>query len=127
MAEYIDRYAAIQFAEKHATNVAVALQGAIDPIAIEVFLTTKDCIKDYLSIFPAADVAEVKHGAWKLESEIHKMLDDVDEEFYVKCPFCNRTEWVGFDFEPEKMLEWARKEYPYCHCGAKMDGKENAE
>lgn len=72
---------------------------------------------------PAADVAEVKHGAWKLESEIHKMLDDVDEEFYVKCPFCNRTEWVGFDFEPEKMLEWARKEYPYCHCGAKMDGK----
>ena len=62
MAEYIDREAAIQFVEKHVTNVAVALQGAIDPIAIEVFLTTKDCIKDYLSILPAADVAEVKHG-----------------------------------------------------------------
>lgn len=79
-----------------------------------------ECIKEA----PAADVAEVKHGAWKLESEIHKMPDDVDEEFYIKCPFCNRTEWVGFDFEPEKMLEWARKEYPYCHCGAKMDGKD---
>lgn len=27
------------------------------------------------------------------------------------------------EFEDEKRLEWARKEYPYCHCGAKMDGK----
>lgn len=73
----------------------------------------------------AADVAEVKHGEWILKSKINKMADDVDEEFYVECPFCHRTEYVPFEFEEEKMLEYARTEYPYCHCGAKMDGGKN--
>lgn len=71
---------------------------------------------------PTADVMEVKHGAWELKSEIHKMLDDVDEEFYVECPFCHRVNWIPFEFEEEKMLRYAKEKYPYCNCGAKMDG-----
>lgn len=71
-----------------------------------------------------ADVAKVKHGEWELKSEIHTLFEDVDEEFYVECPFCHRTEWIPFEFEEEKMLEYVRKHFPYCHCGAKMDGKE---
>ena len=73
---------------------------------------------------PAADVVEVKCSNWELKSRVYKMLDDVDEEVYVECPFCHRTEYVPFELEEEKMLEYARKHYPYCHCGAKMDGKD---
>ena len=73
---------------------------------------------------PTADVVEVKCSNWELKSRVYKMLDDVDEEFYVECPFCHRTEYVPFELEEEKMLEYARKHYPYCHCGAKMDGKD---
>lgn len=74
-----------------------------------------------------ADVVEVKHGEWKLKSKIHMLFDDVDEEFYVECPFCGRTEWIPFEFEEEKMLEYAIKHFPYCHCGVRMDGKEQEE
>ena len=73
-----------------------------------------------------ADVVRVKHGEWELKSEIHTWFDDVDEEFYVECPFCHRTEWIPFEFEEEKMLEYARKHFPYCHCGAKMDGERSS-
>lgn len=71
-----------------------------------------------------ADVVEVRHGEWNIRSEIHQMFDDVDEELFVECPFCQRRYHVPFEFEDEKILEYAREEYPYCHCGAKMDGKE---
>lgn len=50
------------------------------------------------------------------------MLDDVDEEFYVECNLCNREEYVCFEFEEQKMLDYAKQHFPYCHCGAKMDG-----
>lgn len=72
---------------------------------------------------PSADVVEVRHGEWNIKSEIHQMFDDVDEEFFVECPFCQRRYHVPFEFEDGKILEYAREEYPYCHCGAKMDGK----
>lgn len=81
-------------------------------------------VKMVLEDTPAADVAGVKGSNWELKSRVYKMLDDVDEEFYVECPLCHRTEYVPFELEEEKMLEYARKHYPYCHCGAKMDGKD---
>lgn len=105
MAEYIEREKAKQYL---ADEYAYAAAEVIDRI-------------------PAADVVEVRHGEWLLKSDIYKMLDDVDEEFYVECPFCHRTEYVPFEFEEEKMLEYAKTEYPYCHCGAKMDGERRAE
>ncbi len=72
--------------------------------------------------FPAADVVEVQHGEWELKSETRRYLEEIDEEFYVECPFCNRVYYVPFEFEDEKMLEYAKKNYPYCNCGAKMRG-----
>ena len=74
---------------------------------------------------PAADVEEVKHGEWELKSEIRRFLEEVDEDFYVECPFCHRVYYVPFEFEDEKMLEYAKKNYPYCNCGAKMDGRKD--
>ena len=78
--------------------------------------------RDIVRKTPAADVELVKHGKWEIKSEIHQMLDDVDEEIYVKCPYCKRTFYVPFEFEDEKILAYARENYPYCNCGAKMDG-----
>ena len=77
---------------------------------------------DYLDEIPTADVAEVKHGEWVIKSETIQLFDDVDEELYVECPFCKRTFYVPFEFEDEKIIAYAKKHYPYCNCGAKMDG-----
>lgn len=85
-----------------------------------------DDLVDVFAEIPTADVVEVKHGEWELKSETRRYLEEIDEEFYVECPFCNRVYYVPFEFEDEKMLEYAKKNYPYCNCGAKMD-KENAQ
>lgn len=63
--------------------------------------------------FPAADVEEVRHGKW-LISDYDGVRGFVDGKLvYInpcyKCSVCGRKE--------------SEKE-PYCHCGAKMDGKE---
>ena len=61
-----------------------------------------------------------REGKWKIKSEINQMFDDVDEELYVECPFCKRTFWIPYEFEDEKIFEYARDHYPYCNCGARM-------
>lgn len=84
--------------------------------------TAKD-ILDMVKTAPTVDAVEVVHGAWKLKSEIRKMFDDVDEKFYVECPLCGRTFWGPFEVDEGKMISYAKEKYPYCNCGAKMDGK----
>lgn len=74
---------------------------------------------------PTADVAEVRHGEWEIKSRSYRMIDDFDEELYVECPFCKRTFYVPYEFDDEKTLAYARENYPYCHCGAKMDGERS--
>lgn len=59
--------------------------------------------------FPAADVAPVRHGRWVLDSEKSEYF-----EFY-KCSECGRG-LVLFADE-------TTTEYPYCNCGAKVDGE----
>lgn len=71
----------------------------------------------------SVDAVEVVHGQWIIKSEIHRMLDDFDEEFYVECPLCGRTFYIPFGFDDGKMLAYAKEKYPYCNCGAKMDGE----
>ncbi len=109
MAEYIEREAILK----------KNMYGNTKPI------THRTYAEELIKSMPNADVVEVKHGEWLLKSNIYKMLDDVDEEFYVECPFCHKTEYVPFELEEEKMLKYAKAEYPYCHCGAKMDGETN--
>ena len=75
---------------------------------------------------PTADVVEVRHGEWEIKSRSYRMIDDYDEEIYVECPFCKRTFYVPYEFDDEKTIAYARENYPYCHCGAKMDGERRA-
>ena len=79
-------------------------------------------IKRHIDNAPTMDAVPVVHGRWILKSRIYKMFDDVDEEFYVECNLCNREEPVCFEFGEQQMLDYAKRHYPYCHCGAKMDG-----
>ena len=59
---------------------------------------------------PAADVQEVRHGRWmycgKLSGHGH----------WWQCSECFRKESTKHKADI--------KDYPYCYCGAKMDGKE---
>lgn len=54
---------------------------------------------------PAADVAPVVHGRWISFLD----GDHIMPERYYRCSRCGRVE---------------SRRQPYCHCGAKMDGKE---
>ena len=62
---------------------------------------------------PTADVVEVRHGEWKVDTEYY--ADDYSEcnvRKVFRCSICGRTEM--------------RKE-PYCNCGAKMDGERRTD
>ena len=77
---------------------------------------------------PTADVEAVRHGHWTIEVEKHQdsVSGEIDEEFYLKCSECGREVW-GIDHMT--VLQGTDEEifgdYPYCHCGAKMDGGTN--
>jgi hypothetical protein len=61
---------------------------------------------------PAADVVEVRHGEW-VQNPYCKGI------FY--CSECGRTVEDG-SFNPNPS-----EHFPYCHCGAKMDGERKEE
>ena len=77
---------------------ASAYNGAISDVA------------DMLTHFPAADVAEVRHGKWEWNESIKTEDMDgwfIDEQGYV----CSECGFIGVD------------NFNYCpNCGAKMDG-----
>lgn len=109
--EYIERGAILDaIAEGHGK-----INDTQEGTAIEIW--------DEIKKIPAADVVEVRHGEWVIKSVSYRMIDDFDEELYVECPFCKRRFWVAYEFDDEKILKYAREKYPYCHCGAKMDGE----
>lgn len=82
-------------------------------------ITTRTC-GDYATAFaeirklPAADVAEVVHGQWCVSK-----IRAIETVFY--CSECKRTVTVGNDFFGEAPQSVSAA-YPYCHCGAKMNG-----
>ena len=59
---------------------------------------------------PSADVVQVRHGTW---------LPIVSYNNTYKCSECGR---LLVDITDG--LNMVAKHYPYCHCGAKMDGEE---
>ena len=71
-------------------------------------------IKSIIDQQPIADVQEVKHAKW-LYRCYHKMMG---HEF--ECSACRR--WICAN-----SVDHVVEEYPYCHCGAKIDGVEGLE
>lgn len=73
-----------------------------------------DMIEGCIDNAPTADVEEVRHGKWIYRGNNWKM------EHVFECSVCERWMCTGF---PEYVVE----EYPYCHCGAKMESIEGLE
>lgn len=72
-----------------------------------------DCIMDgHHSINPAADVVEARHGYWK------------QNQYCKRIYFCSEC---GRHIEDGSIHKNPSVHFPYCHCGAKMDGKGEGE
>lgn len=67
-----------------------------------------------ITSIPAADVAPVVHGCWEL-------IRGGEFTSAFKCSVCGRRVCVSCD--SEKTLFYLKDRYPYCNCGAKMDGE----
>lgn len=74
--------------------------------------------KRLLADMPDADVAPVVHGRWKLRRK-----GDWTSVFV--CSVCGRRETIAESESYNSQLEMPR-EYPCCHCGARMDGDSDA-
>jgi len=75
-------------------------------------LDTESWMMDYLKNHSSADVQPVVHAYWIHDGGGYDGRDD----FY-HCSKCGRT----INMICGDKLE----NYPYCHCGAKMDGDEH--
>ena len=76
----------------------------------DVGILDADDIKTVFRMLSPADVAPVRHGTW---------LPIVSYNNTYKCSECGR---LLVDITDG--LNMVAKHYPYCHCGAKMDGEE---
>ena len=63
---------------------------------------------------PKVDAKIEQHGCWILTQKIS------ENAFRYNCSECNRWVQDGAGKNPSDR-------FPYCHCGAKMDRKENEE
>ncbi len=66
------------------------------------------CIASEIVDIPAADVAPVVHGKWE---QVEKWATKAK----YRCSVCGREIMSAVKVNIEK--------YPYCHCGAKLDGE----
>lgn len=87
--------------------------------ANEHFIFGIESVLEYILNLPASDVAPVVHGRWKLRRK-----GDWTSVFV--CSVCGRRETIAESESYNSQLEMPR-EYPYCHCGARMDGDDDAK
>lgn len=80
-------------------------------VAEQALKASKQAVIDVLENLPSIDVAPVRYGRW---------LPIVSYNHTYKCSECGR---LLVDITDG--LKMVAKHYPYCHCGAKMDGGEN--
>lgn len=99
MPEFVEREAAVKIAEKY---------GLTDGSVLGRHSGLADCIASEIESLPAADVTPVIRATWVFTTDLGP------SEFY-HCSRCGREE-VRFG---KLSID---KQYPYCHCGAKMDG-----
>ena len=109
MAEYIERKAALEICAKAYQDRLQMADYCGDTVAWNINAEIKN--------IPAADVALVKHGRWKL-------LRKGDWTSVFVCSVCGRRETIAESESYNSQLKMPKK-YPYCHCGAKMDGGES--
>lgn len=105
MAEYIEREAALHEIERR--EALMVGDKRVSVAAMKSFIKNRS----------AADVAPVAHGRWKL---LHK--GGWNSVF--ACSVCGRREVIVESEAYNSALKMPKK-YPYCHCGARMDGDDD--
>lgn len=70
--------------------------------------------KEQVDEIPTADVAPVIHGHWIYKGDNHYGLNDWSHKF--ECSVCGR------EVKLHRKKDIA--EFPYCHCGARMEKVE---
>ena len=68
--------------------------------------------RSVIDSIPTADVVEVRHGEWK------------QNPFFEPLYYCSEC---GRHIEDRSNDKNPSKNFPYCHCGAKMDGERKEE
>lgn len=138
--EYIERGKAI---EALTVDFWEHYSGCHSSSDVDVF----EAMSEIISQTPAADVAPVVHGEWiattkhKWKTRYDGEIDEFawDREFHngPVCTICGsapcvhcRPGWKDDEGCYEHFVcsvcgEHEEKKYPYCHCGAKMDGGKN--
>ena len=136
--DYIRRRAMIDYllkSEERNNNSGMQLEAAEDLRLIGV-------ISNDNSVIPSEDVAEIKRGIWISTSKHLWEKDESgevnewswDREFHngVTCELCGQTECVGCNPDYDNLTNCKPhyicsecgaeepKEYPFCHCGARM-------
>lgn len=107
MAEYIEREALLQDISE---TVIFTVRSGVKLPTTEMRGANK--VIDRIKSASTADVVEVVCGEWKVHTETEEWLDETFT--YFTCSLCERENPLG--------------ETEYCpHCGAKMDGKGDAE
>ena len=96
MARYIDAYFAQQIADAELSSSA------------ELNSSDKGTVQWILAHTPTADVQEVRHGRWMYCGKSR------GRDHMWQCSECLRTEFTKHKSDI--------RDYPYCHCGAKMEG-----
>ena len=88
---------------------------AVEDIVCDADDAERTC--DRIIDLPSADVAPVRHGRWKdIEWWVNPSGAIIIGRLY-QCSKCGRI----IDLEHGETLD----DYPYCHCGTKMDGGIN--
>lgn len=108
MAEYIKRDDVIQAIERYSLGNGSTLgyhSGAVD------------CAIQTIENMPAADVVPVRHAKWIPEEHEDRVSSTMTHKYtWYYCSECGRR-LVGYS---------KLSDAPYCHCGARMDLKEES-
>ncbi len=81
-----------------------------------------------ISDTPTADVAEVKHDEWIIDTSIEeRTFCEVNYKILITCSICGNRHFLGIqpyrNFTQENLKEDSYRKYRYCgQCGAIMDG-----
>lgn len=113
MAEYIERESFLKEIEER--NCSMCKGAGQDRNGFWCKICWVDDLRGKIISTPAADVAPVVHGRWKL-------LRKGDWTSVFVCSVCGRREKIAESESYNSQLKMPR-EYPYCHCGARMDGE----
>lgn len=83
-------------------------------------------VRSFLVHQPTIDPESLRpKGHWDIRCDYHvdSITREANEDFYLECSECKRKVWdvdqmAAMNGEYRKLIE----QYPYCHCGAKMEG-----